>query len=351
MSENNKNKDKETKKADTGPATLDTLALANMPLTSNTLKGARLIKNSRMETTIELYNDPIAGSLQILPEDIAESLTATEEDQLIVNQLAGLHSYDVYSLRGSLKKLGIEVSDAEYLVLSDSVKDSLGKYTLEFTRPLVEKIYGAGQLDVDTTHGLQKIFRDPDIKRVRDNLKTMAAKTGIPLDEIPKFLEDYSDVFLSVAYYRNSFESVGPDIERFMVWSQQLKTHRDVASTPQTLASCKKAEDTLRFLSGSVNERLEKFRGNFEMFWQDINRKSFSQLRTQIEENHSSMGSVLCGLVVKMRYWAREFPDNAVGGPTTRAKFVITELEPGLLKLKNMEIEVRQRLGMPNIKI
>src|SRR5690606_20133984 len=94
---------------------LDTLPLSLMPLTSNTLKNAKLIKNARLEPTVEPYNDPIAGSLQIYPEGIADQIAASERDQEIVSQLSNLSSYDVYSLRSSLKKLGIELADMEAL--------------------------------------------------------------------------------------------------------------------------------------------------------------------------------------------------------------------------------------------
>jgi hypothetical protein len=303
-----------------------------------------------METAVELYNDPIAGSLQIYPEDIADQIAAPSRDQEIINQLAGLHSYDVYSLRASLKKLGIEVAETEQLDLSKDMKVALADTTVQFTRPLIEKIFGAGQASATDAQALQKIFRDPDVSRVRENLKTMQQATGIPLEDIPKFLEEYSDVFLSVAYYKFSFDNIGKDVDRFLLWIKDLQAHRDVSSTPQTAAHCKKVEDTMRFLISSIRERLMRFQVSFETFWQKINRDSFKDLRHQIDENHSSMGSILCGLSVKMNGWAKEFPDNNVGGPQKRAKFVVTDMEPGLEKLKTLEAEARKALRLPAMK-
>src|SRR5947209_6214226 len=85
---------------------IDALPLSMIPLSSNTLKSARLIKNSRLETAVELHNDPISGSLQIRPEDVADSFPLNVGDHEIIANLSKLHSYDVYSLRTSLKKLG-----------------------------------------------------------------------------------------------------------------------------------------------------------------------------------------------------------------------------------------------------
>src|SRR5262245_16660330 len=100
-----KQKDKTRSKPDMD--SIDTLSLSVMPLASQTLKNAKLVKNSRLETAVELYNDPVAGSLQIYPAEVADQIAASPRDQEIINQLAGLHSYDVYSLRTSLSKLGI----------------------------------------------------------------------------------------------------------------------------------------------------------------------------------------------------------------------------------------------------
>jgi len=329
---------------------IDKLPLSNIPLSSNALKNAKLIKNARMETTVELHNDSLSGSLQVAPESIGDFMQTSPRDQEIIKSLAGLHSFDVYSLRTNLKKLGVEVEDAEALDLSDDMKEGLSIYSMEFVRPLVEKIFGQGREDLQTTEGLQKIFRDTDMARAKENLRVMAERTGIPLADIPKFLEEYSDVFLSVAYYRYGFESVGPDVERFLFWMHDLRSHRDTSS-PKVAAQCKEVEDTMRFLANSIRERLTQFQSGFETFWKDINHDSFLQMRKQIEENHASMGSVLCGMIVKMNMWKKTFPDNNVGGPSTRIKFVMTELEPGLLKLKELEHEARKRLGLRAIRV
>ena len=339
------------KNTDADKDSVDRLPLSSIPLASGALRGAKLVKNARMETSVEIHSDPLSGSLQVSPESIADFMETSPRDQAIISSLAGLQSFDVYSLRGNLKKLGVEVKDADALDLSEDMKEGLSIYSLEFTRPLVEKIFGQDRKDIKTTQGLHAILRDPDMARVKENLKIIAEKTGLQLSDIPKFIEEYSEVFLSVSYYRYSFESVGPDIDRFLFWMCEVRSRREVMSSPKTLDQCKEVEEILRFLGNSIRERLLQFQTSFEMFWADINKESFGEMRKQIEENHSSMGSVLCGLVVKMNLWKKAFPDNTVGGPSTRAKFVVTEMEPGLIKLKDLENEARQRLGMPALRI
>lgn len=339
--------DKKNKERDA----IDTLPLSDIPLSSTGLKSAKLVKNSRMETSVEIFSDPLSGSLQVAPEAISDFMKTSPQDQEIIKKLSGLYSFDVYSLRSNLKSLGVEVEDAEALELSDEMKEGLSLYSLEFVSPLIEKIYGKDRENLKSSQDLSKIIKDSDVAKVKENLQKIAQRTGMQLVEIPVFLKEYSDVYLSVAYYRYSFESIAADTERFLFWLEGLKSVREVASNSQNLTQIKQIETIIRFLHASIRERLAKFHSTFELFWMDINRESFINMRKQIEDNHGSMGAVLCSLIVKMHLWKKEFPNNNVGGPSTRLKFALSEMEPGLMKLKDMENEARKRLNLPVVRI
>jgi len=325
---------------------VDMLPLSEISLGSKTLKKAKLVKNARMETALELHDDPLSGKLQISPDSISDFMNASPKDQEIVRKLSRLHSFDVYSLREDLKELGVEVDNGEALELSDNMKEQLSVYSLEFISPLIEKVFGSDRDDLKTSEGLQKILRDTDVSRVKENLKTMSEKTKIPLQEIPNFLQEYSDVFLSVAYYRHSFEAIYNDLQRFLKWMNQVRTSREISSESRLLKQCKHSEAIVRFILASIRERLAQFHSSFEMFWQDINRESFMNMRRQIEDNHGTMGAVLCGLIVKMNLWREQFPNNDVGVPVIRMRFINSELGPGLEILQIQENEARKKLGL-----
>lgn len=315
-----------------------------MPLSTTSLKNARLIKNARTETALEIHNDPRSGSLQISPHSIREVFVGTEKDQEIISALAELNSYDVYSLRYNLKKLGITVED-DALNLSSAMQDALADYSAAFTRPLIEQIFGS-EADRAQNIQLQQLLQDSDAARVRENLVTITKKTGIALEQIPGFIAAYSDVFLSIAYYRHSLENILPVVERFVLWVRELCKQRDISASPPTLAKCRKAEQTIHMLAISIRERINKFQPMFERFWNDINQESFNQLRDQIENSQTVLSAILCGLTVKMRLWAATFPDNTVGGPTSRVKFILAEIEPGLESLRNLENAARVQSGL-----
>jgi hypothetical protein len=347
MTASSKNSDTPNPPADRDA--MDQMSLSMIPLDSTALKSAKLVKNAQLETMVELHSDKASGSLQIRPQDIQQSFPATSAQDLeVIGKLSTLHSYDVYSLRMTLAKLGITV-DKSQLELSEATKERLEKNSMEFIRPLIANLFGDGG-DVSDKDTLTKLFRDPDVAKVQQRLKTMSQKTGIPVNEIPAFLQSYRDIFLSTTYYRDCFDSIAPDLNRFWLWLGELKTHREVSGSPAANASCNNVAALLRNLFTSTRDRMNKFKGSFESFWRDMNPTSFGRLRGQIEDNHDTMGAVLCGLGVKMRNWSSAFPDNTSGSPATRIAYVTAELEPGLDQLMAIENDARVKLGLPKLR-
>lgn len=309
---------------------IDTLPLSIIPLSSKSLKAARLVKNARLETAVELHCDARSGSLQIRPEDVATSFPGGRKDHEMIASLAALHSYDVFSLRTSLKKLGVK-AEAGSLNLTDDTKERLQQHAAEFTRPLLQSVYGSGE--ADPTEDLSKLFRHPDPAHVQARLKTMSQRTGIPVEEIPAFLESYSDLFLSVIYYRDNFDRIAPDVDRCGAWLKDIGLQRDGALSAQNAAHYRRVDEAVRHLSTAIRSRLNGFRRAFDYFWRDMNRDTLGKLRQEIETRHEATGGMLCGLSVKMRDWSRAFQNKNSGGPATRLQYVVSEMEPGLEKL------------------
>ena len=309
---------------------MDALPLSLIPLTNKALKAARLVKNARLETSVELHRDARSGSLQIRPEDVPSSFPGHHEDHRTISSLASLHSFDVYSLRTSLKKLGI-APEPDALNLSDDTQMRLTQHAAEFTRPLLAAVYGDGSTEAGQDFG--KLFRDRKQSHVAARLKQMSQKTGIPVEELPDFLESYSDLFLSVIYYRDNFEGIAPDIDRCSQWLKDISLQRDAAASAQNAAHYRRVDEAVRLLSTAIRGRLNGFRRAFDFFWRDMNRDTLAKLRMEIETRHEATGGMLCGLAVKMRHWSRNFQSRNSGGPSTRLQYVISEMEPGLERL------------------
>jgi hypothetical protein len=101
---------------------IHTLALAALPLNTKGLKRARLIKNVRLETRIELYRAAGAGSAQIDIDSVLDFFDGdrvlVDQDLRMLNNLAELKSFDPYSLRRGLRQIGVKLQDKEILSLS-----------------------------------------------------------------------------------------------------------------------------------------------------------------------------------------------------------------------------------------
>ncbi len=320
--------------------TLHTLALKYMPITTPALKRARMIKNSRLDSVIELYRDKSIGSGQIDIEKLPQQLGAQgllPEDFKTVRTLAIMPSYDVYSLRVTLREQGIKVEDFEALRLSPSKTKELSSYMKSFTRPLMMQIYGEEGAQIDSFEDVVGLFRDPDVQRARHKLTVMAAKLGIDIFAIPRFLEDYADIFLSLSYYKQCLDVVTPKVYDFFDSLKDLRKSHQARSNAQLMAACKEIENTFTELLTSVTGRIESFDRHTKDMWNDLSAERFRKIEAVIKTFHKMMGGILCALTVKMDAWTELFPTSRAGSPGRRADFILNDLQHGMRKIREIE--------------
>jgi hypothetical protein len=112
--------------SDTDRDSLYILPLAIIPLRTPALRRARMIKNVRLDSAVELFEDAKTGSGQIEVEDLPHEFGWCERppqpDLLVLRKLALLPSFDVYSLRVLLRRHDIPVNDYASLRLSKAKK-------------------------------------------------------------------------------------------------------------------------------------------------------------------------------------------------------------------------------------
>ena len=191
------------------------LPLTILPLETPSLNRARLIKNVRLESVVELFTDLKSGSGQVdiesLPQEFNWNMAEPPADMLMMRKIGLLPSYDVYSLRIALRDLNIPVNDHDALKLSAAMSKELTSYMTDFTRPLIMQIYGDGDdVSINSFEDVIKLFRDPDRKNALDKIRIMADILNINPEEIPRFMEDYGDIFLSLSYYRRCWTPLSP---------------------------------------------------------------------------------------------------------------------------------------------
>ena len=319
---------------------LHIMPLEAIPLETPGLQSARLIKNVRLQTVVEMFNDAQAGSGQVHPHHLNAYFESHPEelarDLIKIDKIGQAASFDVYTSRIELRRLHIEVNNHEMLTLSERKKQELTQYMRVFTRPLMEYVYGTEDLQVASIEDLIRMFASPNKEDALRNLRMMADKLDLGLQDIPDFLEEYGDIFLSLAYFRRCLDLIVPEVQKFLAWTKEVRGSQEIR---RDFRQSKMLDDMSRDLTDittSITGRFESFDNRTKDFWRDINAQSFRQIRELISAHHVTIGGVLCGLEVKMNLWKTRF-NRGGGGPNRRMEFIKSEILPGLSHIKALE--------------
>jgi hypothetical protein len=323
---------------------LHILPLSSIPLETPGLQHARLIKNVRLQTVVEMFHDIQTGSGQVVPRHIPAYFESykdeVERDLVKIEKIATASSFDVYSSRIELRRLKIDVNNVECLTLSDRKKAELTNYMRVFTRPLMEYVYGHEEIQVADVSDIIRMFATPNRDEALRNLRMMADRLDIELTEIPQFLEEYGDIFLSLAYFRKCLDEIVPEVQRFVTWMGEIRSSAEVKRDQRQMKMLDDIARDLTDISTSITGRFESFDNRSKDFWSDINADTFRTIRELIASHHVTIGGVLCGLAVKMNLWKSRFQRGG-GGPNRRMEFVKSEILPGLSHIKALENSAR----------
>lgn len=320
--------------SDSDRDSLWTLPLLMMPIEHNALKQTKMVKNNHLESVIELFNDPETGKGHIHPDDLRQVFsTISSSDLDLIHTLAKLQSYDVYSLRITLRQNGIEIDNYDDLKLSESKQRELQAYMQPFIEQLVLSLFDPGT-DADRKVEGQNVdwlsaFQNPDVRETRDRLKNMAGKLDIPLHEVPKFIQEYGDVYLSVAYYRECLDQIRPAIRNFLNSTSEILEHQQLSQNYSLQKVCSRLKTKVEKVEGTLGYQLSVFGQSNLQMWDDMSPESFKAFRRAVHSNHARMGGMMCALAVKMNSWQERFPNDSDGGPMRRADFILTDMGQG----------------------
>ncbi|MBT3330732.1 MAG: hypothetical protein HOK21_06620 [Rhodospirillaceae bacterium] len=318
---------------------LHTLPLSILPLNLPSLQRAKMLKDHHMKSMVEMFNTGNAGSGRMQVEalhNVFEETDQFKDDLEILEHMENLHSYDVYSLRIELRRLGISIADQEGLQLSERKAKELTSYMTEFTKPLLQQIYGGGDSEIEDMDQLLAMFKSPDKGEAIKNLRMIADKLGIGLAEVPMFLEEYGDVFLSLAYYKNALDGIIPRVTAFLDELEEINGNFQVRQMPRFEETCDNLQMRFNDITASLTGRFESFDRNSKTLWDDINAATFHAMKEMIEAHYVTIGGVLCGLMVKMDSWDEKF-SNGRGGPISKADFIMSEIRMGMNYIYEIE--------------
>lgn len=321
---------------------LHILPLSIIPLQTQVLKNARLIKNSRLETVIEVFAGDHTGSGQLEVAKLGKVFgwpdSPRHPDWNLIWKLSMMPSFDVYSLRILLRENSIVLAEDSLLRLSPEKIQELTPYMAAFTRPLLQEIFGKAEVEVDSFDSMLGIFRNPDVKKVQGRLELMSQKLGIGVLDIPNFLEDYADIFLSLSYYRQCLDSIVPTIDDFMESMDDFNNYLQLRNDEKLITSCKKIREKLNESLSAITGRFESFERSTRDMWNNLSAERFRKLEKHIKGYHTSTGGVLCALSVKMDAWNHKFPVKKAGSPVRRAEFVMSEMLQGIDRIEKIDV-------------
>ncbi len=312
---------------------LHILPLSQIPLETQALRDTRLIKNTHLQGVVELFNESSSGSGQIEPHDLrlVFDMSGTgRQDIDIIRSLCALPSFDVYSLRINLRKLGIAVEDHDSLKLSDAKAGQLEGHMRVFTRPLIATIYGSTEAEARSLHDIVALFTTPDLEQARNNLRRLSTTLNIDISQIPSFLEDYGDVYLSLAYYQFCLEDNAPRLKRFLAEMRTLKGEPRFRSDASFQRSCTVIEEKLMLVFQEVNDVLNSFRTRTADLWKDLSNERFRDMEQLVLSHQTQIGGALCAITVKLNAWNINFPSPTAGNPTARVDFILRDMQQGL---------------------
>lgn len=317
------------------------LPLSILPLKTPALKTARLLKNGRLESVVEIFRDNLTGSGQVkveaLPTMYGWPTDTVHPDLAILRQVSRLQSYDIYSLRITLREQGIPVNNYDELRLSAEKEAELTRYMVMFTHPLTQLIYGDQVGNISSYADLLKLFRDPDVDRARRRLHEMADSLKISVMDVPLFLENFGDTFMSLSYFRYCLERLEPYFSACLDSIRDIRSHFQLKQNASLMKSCDYVEDVVNSVTASITGRLEVFERRTQQMWGNINQEEFNAVRQLIEREHVVIGAALCGLTVKMNAFASMFPHSRAGGPVRRSDFLVGEMIQGIDAIHQIE--------------
>lgn len=307
------------------------LPLIMMPIENHALKQTKMVKNSNLESVIELFNERGTGKGHIRPDDLADVFSnISSADFNMIHTLSELKSYDVYSLRITLRQNGIEIENYDDLRLSDEKQHELQVYMRPFMEQIVLNLYGPQEsANGEITDNWLSIFQHPDIRGTRKRLKNMAGKMDIPLYEIPGFIQEYGDAYLSVAYYRECLDHIRPTIRDFVDSAAEILAHQQLSQNYSLTQACGRIKTKVEKIEGALGQQFSFFGQSNSQMWKDMSAESFHAFRTAVHKNHTKMGGMMCALAIKMNLWTEKFPNREDGGPMRRADFILTDMGQG----------------------
>ena len=122
------------------------------------------------------------------------------------------------------------------------------------------------------------LFRADNAQAVRERLATMADRLGIPIETIPKFLEDYGDIFMSLSYYRQCLDHLLPQVQSFMDGIAMVRANHQLSQDGSLMEVVDMIEATINGKLSNITGKIESFERSTNDMWRDLTADKFKKI-------------------------------------------------------------------------
>ena len=311
---------------------LHTLCLDAFDIKFKTLREARLVKNVFLETVVEFKESELASSgpmpLKQLAIEFDERDVSREEIKMI-NNLASLPSFDCYTLKRGIGPMKISLLNDQIFKLSDERVGTLFDLMSRITRPLIQYLYTDDNLRIKDTSGLLSLIQNTEPLKVKDRLDLVASNLEISLNELPNYLQQFGELFLSVSYFESTFREFNPKLDQFLLWAEDGVKNSNLRNDPNAQREFTQTEQKFKELKENLEARFRLLGNITQIDWQDLGASDFKKIQREILSQQANLAIGLCGLAVKMIEWEYQFP-SAGGSPQQCLEFLSAEANAGL---------------------
>jgi hypothetical protein len=315
------------------------LPLSALPLVTPALSSAQMVKNVRLDGVLQLYAHEGGGRGNIRLKDLPlylDSAGVSEQDLALLDRVASLPSYDPYSLRlTDIAK--IMPPRSPLLALSPGDTQRAQTYHMDaYKLPLLQFIYGDSAREV----AMQPDKVDVLGKLTREKLENLAQRLEIPVHEVPQFLQEYSDLFLSAAHY----EASAADLESMAAAVTPSVEALSSAPPDGVMATVREATDRflhfIKVMMEDIKVLIENIKAECQALWHRMERAGWDGMKARVHKVQPLFGAAICALAVKLRGWLEQFQTQDAGSLASRSACLMQDMIPGLSRVRRLPIQL-----------
>ena len=313
---------------------LHILSLSAMPIKARPLQRTRIMKNSHLESVLEVFSGDEMGAGHVSAKQVSSVFTdISAEDIEVIKRLADMPSYDVFNLRNLVKRAGWKLKDDQQLKLSKGKQADLETHMLLFIRPLLSRLYSNG-VPLRNDEELFDAFLNQDHVTVRKKIRGFAGALGLEPDIIPRLILDSAELFRAANYYRQCLDDLRPVLFQFEQAVGEINDSNQLQGAPSTRNRCLEIGKQMsrhKFQVGALIDNIDRDMTNL---WEISDGDEPPAFHSTAQGSQPLLGRILCGLQVKMDSWTKKFPDRQAGSPRLWSEYIINEIQQGLERIK-----------------